>query len=160
MASQRRPPVDLIGIRQRGAGFQVRIFGGLNPATGKQLILTGSAATEAEAIALRDRIRETHQSRRISLDAATMSLLADHRERSAARCAEIGAGFDEQRFLFSCTPDHARPCSPSGISHRYARRVGKRGIRTHLHAIRHYSATELLAGRPWSRPANNAGGIS
>jgi hypothetical protein len=28
----------------------VRIFGGIDPATGKQLILTGSAATEADAI--------------------------------------------------------------------------------------------------------------
>ena len=31
------------------------------------------------------------------------------------------------------------------MTHRYARMVVKLGIRTHLHAIRHYSATELLA---------------
>jgi integrase len=62
-----------------------------------------------------------------------------------ARCADLGAEFDERQFLFSYEPDHSRPCSPSGVTHRYARMVGRLGIRTHLHAIRHYSATELLA---------------
>jgi integrase len=33
---------------------------------------------------------KTHQSRRISLDAATVALLIEHRERVAERCAEIG----------------------------------------------------------------------
>ena len=31
------------------------------------------------------------------------------------------------------------------MSHRYDRMVKKLGVRTHLHAMRHYSATELLA---------------
>ena len=31
------------------------------------------------------------------------------------------------------------------MTHRYARMVDKLGIRTRLHAMRHYSATELLA---------------
>jgi integrase len=88
---------------------------------------------------------KTHQSRRISLDAATVALLIDHRQQVVTRCADLGVEFDERRFLFSYQPDHSRPCSPSGVTHRYARMVGKLGIRTHLHAIRHYSATELLA---------------
>ena len=58
MTTRKRKPADLTGIRQRGARFQVRIFGGIDPATGKQLILTGSAATEAEAIVLRDGFRK------------------------------------------------------------------------------------------------------
>jgi len=88
---------------------------------------------------------KTHQSRRISLDAETVTLLIEHRERVIARCSELGTRFHDQRFIFSYTPDHTRPCSPSGVTHRYARMVDKLGIRTHLHAIRHYSATELLA---------------
>jgi integrase len=88
---------------------------------------------------------KTHQSRRISLDAATVARLIEHRERVVERCTEIGAAFGEQLFVFSYRPDHTRPCNPSGVTHRYARMVGKLGIRTHLHAIRHYSATELLA---------------
>jgi integrase len=88
---------------------------------------------------------KTHQSRRISLDAETVTLLIEHRERVIARCSEFDAGFDDERFIFSYTADHTRPCSPSGVTHRYARMVDKLGIHTHLHAIRHYSATELLA---------------
>jgi hypothetical protein len=79
------------------------------------------------------------------LDATTVALLIDHRQQVITRCAEIGAEFDERQFLFSYQPDHSRPCSPSGVTHRYARMVGSLGIRTRLHAIRHYSATELLA---------------
>jgi hypothetical protein len=58
VSSRKRPSVDLTGIRQRGTRFQVRVFGGMDPATGRQLILTGSAATQAEAIALRDGFRK------------------------------------------------------------------------------------------------------
>ena len=61
------------------------------------------------------------------------------------RCTGIAGSFDEQRFIFSYTSDHTRPCSPSGVTHRYVRMVEKLGIRNHLHAMRHYSATELLA---------------
>jgi integrase len=50
---------------------------------------------------------KTHQIRRISLDAQTMTLLIEHRERVIARCTEIGAGFDDLRFIFSYTPDRA-----------------------------------------------------
>jgi integrase len=88
---------------------------------------------------------KTHQSRRISIDSATVALLAEHLERVTARCAMIGAEFADQLFVFSYQPDHARACNPSGVTHRYARMVARLGIRTHLHAIRHYSATELLA---------------
>jgi hypothetical protein len=45
VTTQKRKAADLTGIRQRGERFQVRIFGGIDPATGRQLILTGSAAT-------------------------------------------------------------------------------------------------------------------
>jgi integrase len=58
MASRKQPQADLTGIRQRGNRFQVRIFGGMDPATGRQLILTGSAVTQAEAVALRDGFRK------------------------------------------------------------------------------------------------------
>jgi len=88
---------------------------------------------------------KTHQSRRIALDAETVALLTEHRAEIATRLAELGDRFDDQRFVFSYQPDHSRPCNPSGVSHRYARMVAKLGIRTHLHAMRHYSATELLA---------------
>lgn len=98
-----------------------------------------------------------------------MTLLIEHRERVIARCSEFDAGFDDERFIFSYTADHTRPCSPSGVTHRYACMVDKLGIHTHLHAIRHYSATELLASGvdlrtvagtwPWQRRRDHAQGL-
>jgi integrase len=55
-------------------------------------------------------------------------------------------------------PDHSAPYSPRAVSTRYADMAARLGIKTHVHALRHYSATELLtagvdlrtveAGRP------------
>ena len=39
---------------------------------------------------------------------------------------------------------HDRPYSPDWVTHRYAKMCAKLGIDSHLHALRHYSATELL----------------
>jgi site-specific recombinase XerD len=46
--------------------------------------------------------------------------------------------------VFSYSPTNDRPCNPSGVTHRYGRMCAALGIESHLHALRHYSATELL----------------
>ena len=58
MAARKRASVDLTGVRQRGGTWQVRVFGGIDPVTGKQVMLTGSADTEAGAIEIRDGFRK------------------------------------------------------------------------------------------------------
>ncbi len=88
---------------------------------------------------------KTHQMRRISLDEATVEILGAHKKYCAAQCAGIGTVLDDASFVFSYSPGNWRPCNPSAITHRYARMTAKLGLRTHLHALRHYSATELLA---------------
>jgi hypothetical protein len=56
--THRRPRAkDLRGIRERGQSYQVRVFSGTDPLTGKEVYLTGSAQTEKEAIRLRNRLR-------------------------------------------------------------------------------------------------------
>ncbi|MCU1610900.1 MAG: hypothetical protein JWM45_2816, partial [Pseudonocardiales bacterium] len=54
MARRKQAPKDLTGIRQRGGRYQIRLFGGQDPVTGKQVMLTGSAEDEVAAIKLRD----------------------------------------------------------------------------------------------------------
>ncbi len=56
MARRKQAPKDLTGIRSRGGTYQVRLFGGQDPVTGKQLMLTGSAEDDS-AIKLRDKVR-------------------------------------------------------------------------------------------------------
>jgi integrase len=88
---------------------------------------------------------KTHQMRRLALDPATVDVLTEHRARYAALCREFEVPSRDGAFLFSYRPVHDRPCDPSGVSHRYARMCAALGIDSHLHALRHYSATELLS---------------
>lgn len=55
-AGQARPK-DLQGIRQRGSAYQVRVYGGADPVTGRPVMLSGTAMSEKEAIRLRNRFR-------------------------------------------------------------------------------------------------------
>ena len=94
----------------------------------------------------KEKTTKTHQNRRIALDSETVVLLKEHRGRVRERVEDIGATFTDDLFLFSGskTPDHSEPYSPNAITQRYKDMAVRLGIETHLHALRHYSATELL----------------
>jgi hypothetical protein len=57
MARRKQATKGLTGIRHRGGRYQFRLFGGQDPVTGKQVMLTGSAEDEDAAIKLRDKFR-------------------------------------------------------------------------------------------------------
>lgn len=92
----------------------------------------------------REKDTKTHQMRRISLDPDTLELLAEHRRSCQERFDQLGVRFKESAFVFSYEPDNSKPCNPDGISHRYAKMCADLGIKSHLHTLRHYSATELI----------------
>jgi integrase len=87
---------------------------------------------------------KTHQMRRIGIDPATVDVLLDHRARYEALMSAIGAAATERAFLFSHVPLRDQPYNPSSVTHRYGQMCDKLGVDSHLHALRHYSATELL----------------
>jgi integrase len=90
---------------------------------------------------------KTHQMRRIALDTETVVLLAEQKTRAQSRCAALGIEFDNETiYVFTGVRDSdpRKPPSPDGISARYKMMANKAGIKTHIHALRHYSATELL----------------
>jgi integrase len=87
---------------------------------------------------------KTHQMRRIALDAATVDVLAAHRQRYEDRACAAGVEPSQEAFLFSHQADAGKPFHPSAVSHRYVDMCAEIGITSHLHALRHYSATELL----------------
>jgi site-specific recombinase XerD len=91
-----------------------------------------------------DKDTKTHQSRTLALDGATVEVLAEHRERYHQQMAQLSEEPSEEAFVFSARPTHDRPYSPSRVTHRYSDMCAKLGINSHLHALRHYSATELL----------------
>ncbi|GAB3446276.1 tyrosine-type recombinase/integrase [Actinophytocola sediminis] len=90
---------------------------------------------------------KTHQMRRIALDTETVVLLAKQKTCIQARCAALGIEFEAEEVYVFTGVHNANPCkpaSPDGISARYKTMANKAGVKTHIHALRHYSATELL----------------
>lgn len=89
---------------------------------------------------------KTHQMRRIALDTETVVLLTEHKDRCAQRLRELGAELADDMYVFSNSRrfEPTTPCSPHSVSSRYRNLARRLGIDTHIHALRHYSATELL----------------
>ena len=87
---------------------------------------------------------KTHQRRVLSLDEETVAVLTEHHERALGRCRQLGVDLAPSSFVFSNDPDSSRALRPDGVTQRYGRMVKRLGITTHFHALRHYSATELI----------------
>jgi hypothetical protein len=65
--------------------------------------------------------------------------------QTAERCVVLGIDAADA-YLFSLSPDGSTPYKPRSISQRYRRLAKAQGLRsTRFHALRHYSATELIA---------------
>lgn len=88
---------------------------------------------------------KTHQIRRIALDTATAGILVAQFRRYEDRVSRLDGTAREDAYIFSYAPDNSRPCSPDGLTHRYSKMTASLGLDTHIHELRHYSATELLA---------------
>jgi integrase len=88
---------------------------------------------------------KTRQKRRIALDEYTVALLRAYLDSRKAECAELEIRLPADAYVFSGSPDGLTPLTPRSVSQRYRRLAQRLGIRsTRLHALRHYSATELL----------------
>jgi integrase len=89
---------------------------------------------------------KTHQMRRIALDTETIVLLREHKARSQQRYRDLDAEWSEDTYVFigARSDDLSVPYSPDAVSSRYKKMTARLGINTHIHALRHYSATELL----------------
>lgn len=89
---------------------------------------------------------KTHQMRRIALDTETVVLLREHKDRCRDRLHSIGIELTDDMYVFHGARDidPNTPYSPHAVSSRYKDMAERLGIATHLHALRHYSATELL----------------
>ena len=77
MARRKQAPKDLTGIRPRGGRYQIRLFGGQDPVTGKQVMLTGSAEDEDAAIKLRDKFRRHVSEATAARTSVTLGYLLD-----------------------------------------------------------------------------------
>lgn len=90
---------------------------------------------------------KTHQMRRIALDTETVVLLRELKQRWRARLAKLELELTDDMYVFTGYRQAVPtvPYSPHGVSSRYKDMADRLGIDTHIHALRHYSATELLS---------------
>lgn len=89
---------------------------------------------------------KTHQRRHVTIDPSTLEALAEHRSRWEERCSALELELSTDAFVFSPSPTGAHHLTPSSVTQRYSKMADRLGIDTHLHNLRHYSATELIAG--------------
>lgn len=88
---------------------------------------------------------KTHQRRRIVVDAQTLALLSAYLQHRAQRAALLRVELAEDAFVFSPVPDGSAPIRPDTLTQRYRRMCSRLGWDMHIHQLRHFSATELIA---------------
>lgn len=93
--------------------------------------------------AWKEKDTKTHQQRRIALDAETIQVLTDHHRRCQARAA--GIPLPQAGYVFSLESDASTPLIPDTATQRFSRMAERLNLNANLHALRHYSATELIA---------------
>lgn len=107
------------------------------------VIIDTSVAQNSRKKWLKD--TKTHQHRRLTLDTETVTLLRKHREICDESAAKLETKLGPDAFVFSLAPDNSEHLIPDSVSQRYSKLATRLGIDTHLHNLRHYSATELIA---------------
>jgi integrase len=71
--------------------------------------------------------------------------LREHRDRCRGHAASLGLELVADAYVFSRSPNGDDPLIPDSVTQRYERMARKLKIKTTLHKLRHYSATELIA---------------
>jgi integrase len=95
---------------------------------------------------IREAPTKTHQARFVAIDVVGQAIIAEQKEdlRQAAR--SLGLGLVSNPYLFYSEPDGSvplHPDSPSKLFRRLGDKFGWRGL--HLHSLRHFAATQLVA---------------
>ena len=89
---------------------------------------------------------KTHSARRVSLDAGTSAVLAEHRERLMGRAAACRVALATDAFVFSNAADASEPWFPDSVTRSFKRLCEKVGVPdVRLHDLRHFVATQLLS---------------
>jgi len=88
---------------------------------------------------------KTHSARTVGLDDFGLTVLHRHRVAVERLADELRLVVPPNAFMFSRSPVGSEPIRPDVIT-RFTIRVAKTaGITTHLHALRHFSATQAIA---------------
>ena len=89
---------------------------------------------------------KTHQDRYLALDDVTVAVLKQRRGAAAEARARVGSQLPEDAYIFSHDPAAASPWNPDWVTRKVAEVADAVGVKLNVKALRHYSASRLLAG--------------
>jgi integrase len=88
---------------------------------------------------------KSHQVRKIGLDPLALEALRRHRAAVEATATGLGLDIPDDAFMFSRSPIGSEPARPDIVTRFANRAAEKANVKTHLHALRHFSATQGIA---------------
>ncbi len=88
---------------------------------------------------------KTHQMRRVTLSDEDLDVIREHRVRCQGEAAALGVELSPEAYVFTSALDPSVPYMPDTATQRFTRLARRLDIDAHLHSLRHYSATELIA---------------
>jgi integrase len=87
---------------------------------------------------------KTHAARRLALDEFGEAVLKRHLSEAKDRAKDLGVKIKSETPIF--TYDLERPIPPDTVTHYVKRIAEKAGVDSHLHALRHFAATQMIGG--------------
>jgi integrase len=88
---------------------------------------------------------KTHQERHIGLDDVAVDVFRSQWEWVDGLAGQLDLAVLEHGFIWSTSPVGAEPYRPNSITQFLRRTAKKAGVDTHLHALRHFAATQGIA---------------
>jgi integrase len=92
-----------------------------------------------------EKATKSHQARKVGLDDLAIEALRRHREATRATARGLHLTIPPDAFLFSRSPVGSEPIRPDVLTKFTTRMAVKAKVDTHLHALRHFSATQAIA---------------
>jgi integrase len=89
---------------------------------------------------------KTHQDRNLAIDEITTTVLAERHEAAADQLNRVGVELPPDSYVFSPDPLGEQPWNPDWVTHKVTEIARTAGVALNIKALRHYSASQLLAG--------------
>ena len=89
---------------------------------------------------------KTHQDRHLAIDEITATVLIERREHVQEQLDRIGTELPASAYIFTHDPLGAAPWDPSWVTKKVSDVASAAGVIMNVKSLRHYSASQLLAG--------------
>jgi len=89
---------------------------------------------------------KTHQDRFLAIDPVTVAVLTERLQQVESQLADVGVALNAQAYVFSSDVAGGSPWNPDWVTHKVAEVAASVKVELNVKALRHYTASQLLAG--------------